>query len=59
MQLVIVGRRHPGGHRLQALALTRPDQASDIERAHAPPGRMMKRGEEGFEPGLKFVFPRH
>ena len=47
MQLVIVGGRHPGGHRLQALALTRPDQASDIERAHAPPSRMVKRGEEG------------
>jgi hypothetical protein len=59
VQLVIVGRRHPGGDRLQALALARPDQPGDIERAHAPPGRMMKRGEEGLKPGLEFVFPRH
>ena len=59
MQLIIVGGRHPGGHRLQALALTRPDQARHIERAHASPSRMMKRGEERFEPGLKFVLPRH
>jgi hypothetical protein len=59
MQLIVVGRRHPGGHRLQAFALARADQPSDVERAHAPTGRMTKRFEEGFKPGLKFVLPRN
>ena len=57
MQLVIVGRSHAGGHWLQALALTGADQPGHIEWAHAPAGRVTKRVEEGFEPGLKFVLP--
>ena len=59
MQLIVVGRSHPGGHRLQALALAGADQTGHIERAHAPAGRMTKRCEEGFEPGLEFVLPRN
>ncbi len=34
MQLVVIGRRQPLGHRLHALALARPDQARNIKRAH-------------------------
>ena len=59
MQLILIGRRHPGGHRLQALALAGTDQACHIERAHAPTRRMTKGCEEGFKPGLKFVVPRN
>jgi hypothetical protein len=59
MQLIVIGRRHPGGDRLQAFALARPDQACHVERTHAPAGRVMKRFEKGFEPGLKFMLPRH
>jgi hypothetical protein len=59
MQLVIVGRSHPGGYRLQALALTGADQTGHIERTHAPAGWMTKRFEKRLEPGLKFVLPRH
>jgi hypothetical protein len=59
MQLIIIGGRHPGGHRLQALAFAGADQACHIERTHAPAGWVMQMVEEGLKPGLKFVFPRH
>jgi hypothetical protein len=47
MQLIVVGRRNPSGHRLQALALAGTDQTGHIERAHAPTRRMTQMGEEG------------
>jgi hypothetical protein len=59
MQLIVVGRRHPSGHRLQALALTRADQPGHIERAHAPTGRVMQVREKRLKPGLEFVLPSH
>jgi hypothetical protein len=59
VQLIVVSRRDPSSDRLKALALARANQASHIEWAHAPAGRMAKRFEEGFEPGLEFVLPRH
>ena len=59
MQLIVVGGRHPSRHRLQALAVPRPDQASHIERTHAPACRVTKGFEEGLKPGLKFMLPRH
>jgi hypothetical protein len=59
MQLIIVGGRYPRRHRLQAFALAGADQSGHIKRAHAPPGGVMQMGEEGLEPGLEFVFPRH
>lgn len=46
MQLVVVSRRHPGSHRLQALALAGADQSGQLERAHAPMGWVTKRFEE-------------
>ena len=59
MQLVESAGATRSGHRLQALAVPRPDQASHIERTHAPACRVTKRFEEGFEPRLKFMLPRN
>ena len=59
VQLIVVGGRHPSGDGLQALAFAGADQPGHIERAHAPASRMTKGCKEGFEPGLKFVLPRH
>jgi hypothetical protein len=57
MQLIVVGRSHPSGHRLQALALTGSNQPGPIKRAHAPARRMTEVREERFKPGLEFALP--
>ena len=57
MQLVVVGGCETGGDRLQALALAGSDQARDIERAHAPAGRMAQMCQKGFQPGLESALP--
>ena len=57
MQLVIVGRGHAGGDRLDALALARPDQARDIEGAHAPARLVTQVVEEGGEPARQRRMP--
>jgi hypothetical protein len=57
MQLIIIGRSHPGGHRLQALALAGANQSRHIKRTHALACWVMQVVEERLKPGPKFVFP--
>ena len=60
MQLVVIARRHPLGHRPDALAVARPDQPRHIERTHPPPRLVAKPSHERRQPPPKLVPPiRH
>src|SRR3954469_13131708 len=62
VQLLGIGRGHPRGHRLDALALARQDQALEVERRPAPlllaPQPRQERPEPPFEFGLPTVSRR-
>jgi len=47
----------PLGHRLDALALTRADQADDVERTHALPRLVPEFGEKECQPPFQFGLP--
>ena len=57
MQLIIITRSQPLRHRLNALAIARPNQSCYIKRTHPPPCLMTQVIQKRFEPASKLVFP--
>ena len=60
VQPVVIARRHPLGHRADALAIPRPDQPRNIERTHPPPRLVAQPFHERRQPPRKLASPiRH
>src|SRR6202162_4028404 len=57
MQLIIIARRKPLRHWLNALAIAGSDQPCHIKRTHSPPRFMAQAIQERLEPSSKLVFP--
>jgi hypothetical protein len=57
VQLIVLAGSEPFRHRLHALAVTRTDQPSNVERAHPPPRLMTQAIQKGLEPAPKLIFP--
>src|ERR1700727_1061829 len=57
MQLVVIARRKPLRHWLNALAIAGSDQPCHIKRTHSPPRFMAQAIQERLEPSSKLVFP--
>jgi len=57
MQLIIVARRKPLCHWLNALAFTGPDQPRHVKRAHPPPRLVIQAIQERLKPASKLAFP--
>ena len=57
MEAIVCAEAEPFGHRLDALALARTDQAGDVERAHPLPRLVPEPGEKRREPTLKLRLP--
>src|ERR1700735_4915195 len=57
MQLVVIARRKPLRHWLNALAIAGSDQPCHIKRTHSPPRFMAQAIPERLEQSSKLVFP--
>ena len=57
VQAVMARQPQPLGHELRALALTRPELARHVERAHRPSHRMPQRLQERRQPASQFHLP--
>src|SRR5258707_2674097 len=57
MQLIIITRRKPLRHRLNALAIARPDQPRHVKRTHPSTRPMAQEIQERLQPAFKLVFP--
>ena len=57
VQLIIVAKRKPLRHRLNALAIARADQPRHVERAHLSPRLVTQPIQERLEPTSKLFFP--
>jgi hypothetical protein len=57
MKLVVVARRHPLRHRVNALAVARPNQPRDVKRAYPPPRLVAELGQERRKPTRKLLPP--
>src|SRR5438477_12791406 len=57
VQLVILARRQPRRHRLDALAIARSNQSRDIQRTHPPPRLVTQAIQERLQPASKLIFP--
>jgi hypothetical protein len=57
MQLIIVAGCKQFCHRLNALAITGPDQPRHIKRTHPPPCLVTQAVQKWLEPASKLVFP--
>jgi hypothetical protein len=60
MQLVVIARRPSRRHRLDALAVARPNQPSNVERTHPSTRLMSEPRQERRKPPIKIPIPvRH
>ena len=57
VQLIIVTRRKPLRHRLNALAIAGTDQTRHIKWTHLLPRFVTQAIQERFEPASKLIFP--
>lgn len=57
LELVVGTKAEPFGHGVDALAIARPDQVCDGERAHAPTRLVPEPIHEGREPALEIAPP--
>jgi hypothetical protein len=57
MRLIIIARCEPLRHRLNALAIARPNESYHEQRAHPPPCLVTEVVQERLEPALKRLFP--
>ena len=57
VQLIVADIAYTRSHRLDALAITRPDQAGNVERAHPAPRRVRKPCQKRLKPSLQIAPP--
>ncbi len=57
IKLIVADLISARGHRLNALAVTWPDQTGNVERTHPTPRRMRKPRQKGLKPPLQIVSP--
>ena len=57
VQLIVVAKRKPLRHRLNALAIARADQPRHVERAHLSPRFVAQPIQKRLEPTSKLAFP--
>jgi hypothetical protein len=57
VQLIIIARRKTFCHRLNALAITGPDQPCHVKRTHPLPGLVAQVVQERLEPTSKLILP--
>lgn len=57
MEPIVCAEAEPVGHRLNALAIARPDQPGNVERIHPLPRLVAEPFQEGRKPPLRITTP--